>query len=84
MVTVPSPVAAVSGLTPHAIPTETESLVSYVSVNVGGDVAIVHAPGPDVVNVLEPLPAKPQNTIIQFATGGVMPADVQIDDTPLI
>jgi hypothetical protein len=84
MVTVPLPVSVVCNLTPHAIPTETELDVSYVSSNVGGDVTIVQEPVPEVVNVLEPLPEKPQNTIIQFETGGVILADVQIDVTPLI
>jgi len=83
IVTVPLPVAVVCALFPHAMPTETLLEVSYLSVNVGGDVTTVHAPAPVVVNVLEPLPAKPQNTIIQFATGGVMPAEVHVPLVPL-
>jgi len=82
IVTVPFPVAVVSTLVPHAIPTETVLAVSYLSVNVGGEVTTVQAPVPDVVNVLEPLPANPQNTIMQFATGGVIPEEVHVAVTP--
>jgi hypothetical protein len=46
-------------------------------------VVTVQAPTPEEVNVLEPLPANPQNTIIQLATGGVIPAEVHVDVTPL-
>lgn len=74
----PFPVAVVAALVPHAIPTEHVLLVSYRSVKVGGVVTTVQAPAPVVVNVLEPFLENPQNTIIQFATGGVIPADVHV------
>jgi hypothetical protein len=60
------------------MPTEQMLLVSYRPVKVGGVVATVQAPVPEVVNVLEPFLENPQNTIMQFATGGVIPADVHV------
>ena len=85
MVTVPLPVAVVAALNPHAMPTEQVLLTSYCSVNVGGVVAIVQDPAPDVVNVLEPFLEKPQNTIILFAAKEPLarPAEVHVEELAL-
>ena len=76
IVTVPLPVEVASALTAHAIPIEQVFVVSYRSVRDVAGVAVAQVAS---LNVTDPFFAKPQNTIMELATAGVMVAAVHVE-----